>query len=282
MDQHSFGGAWTLIKLNVLKSYLPAFTTALSKRNFRLIYIDAFAGTGRCDVKMDGGQKKVDGSARIALQSQPSFHEHWFIELAAKKQQALESLAEEYPNHTIRVIRDDANAVLRNICQTYDWNNTRAVLFLDPKGMHVDWPTLEEVARTEAIDVWYLFPYSAFYRQAAKDLRSVDSDKEAALTRLMGTDGWKKQFYSPPSQLGLYGDDSEVRDVAHSKMLEYFSERLKGIFPEVAGPRILYQSGTREQPSGAPLFALYFAVSNPNPRARALAIKIAKHVLDAY
>ena len=69
-DRHSFGGAWTLLKLAVLKKYLSAFTLALSKQNFRLVYVDAFAGTGRCDVKVDGGTTCVDGSARIALLGQ--------------------------------------------------------------------------------------------------------------------------------------------------------------------------------------------------------------------
>ena len=41
--------------------------TALSKQSFTRLYIDAFAGTGRCDIKVDGEKKTVDGSARRAL-----------------------------------------------------------------------------------------------------------------------------------------------------------------------------------------------------------------------
>ncbi len=177
-DRHSFGGAWTLLKLAVLEKYLSAFTVALKNQNFRLIYIDAFAGTGRCDVKANGNTTIADGSARIALQASPPFHHCCFVELAPKKLAALQALAKEYPGRSIEIIQGDANAELRSLCGKFDWRNTRAVLFLDPYGMHVEWATLEAIAGTEAIDVWYLFPYSGFYRQAAKKAENIDQEKE--------------------------------------------------------------------------------------------------------
>ncbi|NQW14033.1 MAG: three-Cys-motif partner protein TcmP [Rhodobacter sp.] len=124
-DQHSFGGAWTLLKLAVLEKYLSAFTVALSKQSFQLIYIDGFAGTGRCDVKIDGGTTSVDGSARIALQTTPSFHHFCFIELSPKKLSALQMLASEHPGQSIEIIQDDANAALKSFCKKYDWKKTR-------------------------------------------------------------------------------------------------------------------------------------------------------------
>ena len=35
-----------------------------------------------------------------------------------------------------------------------DWSSHRAVLFLDPYGMQVEWTTIEAIARTGAIDLW--------------------------------------------------------------------------------------------------------------------------------
>ena len=63
-------------------------------------------------------------------------------------------------------------------------------------------------------------------------------------------------------------------------MLEFVSKRLKGLFPAVTEPKVLYQGGDSKNPSGAPLFALYFAASNPTPKAYGLAMKIAKDILD--
>lgn len=84
-NEHSFGGVWTLIKLEALVKYLVAFNLALSKQNFTRIYIDAFAGTGRCDITVDGAKISVDGSAKRALSVNPPFDKYYFIELKAKK-----------------------------------------------------------------------------------------------------------------------------------------------------------------------------------------------------
>ena len=35
-----FGGEWTVHKLNILECYLDAYTTALKKQPFDLVYID--------------------------------------------------------------------------------------------------------------------------------------------------------------------------------------------------------------------------------------------------
>ena len=280
-DQHLFGGVWTRIKLEALEKYLVAFNTALSKQHFTRIYIDAFAGTGRCDITVNGAKTSIDGSARRALAADPGFHKYCFIELLPKKLAALRSLEAAHPGKTIEVIPSDANAALKALCAQYRWQNERAVLFLDPFGMHVEWTTLEVIAKTGAIDVWYLFPYAGLYRQAAKNADALDADKEASLTRVLGTDDWRKAFYVQKRQTDLFGgDDGDERSADHRAMLDFVSKRLKGLFPAVTAPKVLYQGGNSKNPSGAPLFALYFAASNPNPKAFGLATKIAKDILD--
>ena len=280
-DEHAFGGIWTRIKLEALGKYLVAFNTALSKQNFTRIYIDAFAGTGRCDITVDGEKTSIDGSARRALATDPPFHKFCFIELRTKKLAALKALEDEYPDKSIEVIHDDANAALKSLCEKHPWHDERAVLFLDPFGMHVEWTTLQAIAKTGAIDVWYLFPYSGLYRQAAKNADAMDADKEESITRLLGTDEWRQVFYTPKRQASLFGgDDGDERDADHHQMLDFVSQRLKGVFPAVTAPKVLYQGGDSKNPSGAPLFALYFAASNPKPAAHGLATKIAKAILD--
>ncbi|MER0899497.1 three-Cys-motif partner protein TcmP [Pseudomonas aeruginosa] len=280
-DQHLFGGVWTRIKLEALEKYLGAFNTALSKQRFTRIYVDAFAGTGRCDIKVNGEKTSIDGSARRALAANPGFHKYCFIELLPRKLVALKSLAEEHPGKTIEIIQSDANTALKLLCTQYQWHNERAVLFLDPFGMHVEWTTLEAIAKTGAIDVWYLFPYAGLYRQAAINADALDVDKEASLTRVLGTDEWRQAFYVQKRQTDLFGgDDGEERSADHREMLDFVSKRLKGLFQAVTAPKVLYQGGDSKNPSGAPLFALYFAASNPNPKAFGLATKIAKDILD--
>ena len=78
-----FGGPWTEEKLDILKKYLYAYTTALKNQPFRLIYIDAFAGTGEVELtSADEGKKEfIEGSARIAVDvDDKPFDEYIFIE----------------------------------------------------------------------------------------------------------------------------------------------------------------------------------------------------------
>ena len=52
-EKHVFGGEWTTEKLNILQKYLQAYVTVMKKQRFTLYYIDAFAGTGYRDEKID-------------------------------------------------------------------------------------------------------------------------------------------------------------------------------------------------------------------------------------
>ena len=88
-----FGGDWTDNKLERLKKYLAEYIKILKNKPFKFAYIDAFAGTGYRKLKTDNrhmipslfpelaqknSQKLLDGSARIALRTEPVFHEVHF------------------------------------------------------------------------------------------------------------------------------------------------------------------------------------------------------------
>ena len=63
----TWGGPWTGLKLAILEKYLDAFTTALKGKGFKLIYIDAFAGTGVISHRTQPGEEDarefIEGSA---------------------------------------------------------------------------------------------------------------------------------------------------------------------------------------------------------------------------
>ena len=94
-----FGGAWTTEKLEILKRYLDAYTTALKEQPFRLIYVDAFAGEGYWSSyspyefedygDFDGVR---EGSSRIALGIQDRPFDHLvFIEKDPKRYESLQT-----------------------------------------------------------------------------------------------------------------------------------------------------------------------------------------------
>jgi hypothetical protein len=97
--QHRFGGAWTADKLQVLRDYLGFYTQALRSQRFRLIYIDSFAGTGRCRIRVGAHHETViDGSAKIALDCSPAFDAYHFIERKKSHAAELAQLIASHPN----------------------------------------------------------------------------------------------------------------------------------------------------------------------------------------
>ncbi len=147
-----------------------------------------------------------------------------------------------------------------------------AVMFLDPYGMSVDWQTLQAIAKTQAIDVWYLFSLSGLYRQAARSAAAIDDDKRAAITRVLGTDAWERELYAP----SLFADQAPLRRTADVGALQdYVRARLKTIFPAVLPPLPL---PIDKKPQ---MLSLFFAISNPDGPAIGLATRIANHILRA-
>lgn len=288
---HLFGGNWTKEKLSILEKYLSAYTIALKRQNFHKIYFDAFAGTGYVNVvDVDGTPLLpaftendvvdfVEGSAQLALGVQPPFDEYYFIEKSHDRFAELSKLKSEFPDIAarIRTVQGDANDILMDFVRR-DWRFTRAVVFLDPYGMQVRWQTLEAIARTQAIDLWILFPLGVAVNRLLKKDGDISNGARNRLNQLFGTDEWFSEFYKPKRNPGLFDLDPTIEKTATWDSIgEYFNRRLATIFADVAPkPRRLLNS------TNNPLYLLCFAVGNPNQKAKQLAIKIANDILTRF
>ncbi len=288
---HSFGNVSTDLKLSLVEAYLNAFTTALRPKFDELWYIDAFAGAGHRTVKYKAREadflgpaeaERIEqrrGSARIALEVDPAFDRVVFIEKKRAHCHALEQLKLAYSaDRRIEVVRADANAAIRDeLASRSSWAGVRAVMFLDPYGMAVDWETLELIRQTEAIDIWYLVSLSGLFRQAAHDPTKVTPKKRAALTRMLGTDEWETEWYQRDTRPDIFGELDEIhqRKADVDAIEKFVTKRLTSLFPKVLPPRRLYSD------RNVPQFALFLAISNPAPRAIGLATRIGNHILKA-
>lgn len=272
--RNRFGGIWTEAKLERLRKYLSFYTQALKAQRFWLVYIDSFAGSGRCQVQSLGGSRVIDGSAKIALDSSPAFDAYHFIEKKKAHAEELDALLREHPNGPRASLHTNGAAdTLPSLLNRYDWRCTRGVLFLDPYGLQCSWSMLEEIARTKALDVFFLVNLSGLFRQAAVNRGAVDGTKAAALTRFLGSDEWRNILYVN-EQCNLFHDDPTVtRDSGYQAILEFTHKRLESAFPFVSRPLLL--RGRK----GPPLFALFFMVSNPEPKAVALAGRVSGEIL---
>ena len=289
----SFGGSWTEEKLEIIRKYLHAYTTALKKQGFELIYIDAFAGTGYCgkqssspsgrqldifpDLADEDAQAYITGSARIALETTPAFQKYVYIDLDPDNCAKLHDLKNEFPSKAsaIEIVNADANDYIRQLVQTTDWRGTRAVLFLDPFGMEVRWETVSWVAKSRAIDMWYLFPVSAVMRMLTRT-GEMPSGWAERLNALLGSTDWAQRFYETSTDAHLFGNTKRtVKTATWSTIEAYILEHLRTEFPGVAAePRYL-----RNPRTNTTLFLFCFAAANPG-KAAELAVKMAQQIMD--
>lgn len=287
---HSFGGKWTQEKLEKVGNYLQTYSTALKNQSFRRIYVDAFAGTGYVNFKEKQDslsllpefeesevQDFVAGSAQIALNINPPFDEYIFIEKDTNRFSELENLKRDFPHLANRISpqSEDANSFLLSFCKT-NWINKRAVVFLDPYGMQVKWETIEAIAKTQAIDLWILFPLGVAVNRLLKRDGNISESVRQRLDEMFGTEDWFNEFFKPKEVKTLFDFETGFEKVANlDSISDYFNQRLKSIFAGVAkNPLKLYNSKNN------PLYLLCFAVGNPNPKANGLALKFANHILQ--
>ena len=269
-----FGGPWTQEKLEILGRYLDAYTTALKNKPFKLLYIDAFAGTGQIEKQDRETVEFLAGSPlrAIAVGDKP-FDELIFVEKHAARAAELKRLRDEHPRRKVRIENADANDYLRNLRK--DWRSWRGVLFLDPFATEVQWSTIRTIARFNALDTWILFPVAAIARMLPRSRKPDDISPRWAdrLTSVFGDESWR-ELYRESGQRELFGEPKEMRDTGIDGLLEIYKTNLQREF----GNRFLQKSRPLFNSTGSRLFEFMFCVGSPGgiPVAR----RMASHILD--
>ncbi len=298
--EHRFGGPWTQDKLNRIDDYLKAYMTIFKGNPYAsklgTYYVDAFAGTGRrsSPVAEDRAEGSLfedalgdadanslkEGSAYVALRQEQPFDRYVFVDRNPERAGKLDELREEFPGLADRISVEvaDANAFLARWCREMDWKRNRAVVFLDPYGMQVDWTTVEAIARTEAIDLWILFPLGQAVNRLLTRRHLPEGGQAERLTRLFGTEEWREAFYKALDEdldrLTLFDADEggHTKQANFDAIGAFFVERLKTVFAGVAENPLPLRNSRRN-----PLYLLCFAAANP--KGAPTAVRIANHIL---
>lgn len=288
--QDKFGGSWTQQKLEALGKYLRAYRMIFDKnpsaRFYSVSYVDAFAGTGTIHVPelgplanplpelRENENEFRKGSVRRALEIEPPFHGYVFIEKSAEKCRELREVSRDLPPRNIEIVNEDANSALLKWCKKLDSRRQRAVVFLDPFGASVSWDAIAALGRTQAVDLWVLFPYSAINRMLTRD-RKPPSSWAQRLTAVFGSAEWEEAFYSTkvfPSLLdSTEGVEVVTKSVDYREITDFFVKRLKTEFVGVSKPLQLSNS------NGSLLFMLFFAAGNE--RGAKTGLKIANSII---
>jgi three-Cys-motif partner protein len=291
----TFGGSWTATKLKILKGYLQSYSNIFAAnekaRFFNTFYVDAFAGSGYIKTGdpslisepqlFDGfndveSQEFLEGSAVCALEVEPPFKNYLFIERSQARCAELKKLKTQFPGRasSIEILPGDANKILVSWVGSQNWNKTRAVVFLDPYGMQVDWQTLKALGATCGVDLWLLFPLGVGVMRLLKKSAPPPQAWSQRITRMLGTTEWENEFYRTNSQPELdFGFDAiKSRDVDYMGVSKFLLGRLAGVFYKVhPTARVLMNSKNN------PLYLLCFACGNE--KGSKPAMKIAGHLL---
>jgi len=267
-----YGGDWTERKLKILRKYLSAYTKALKNMPFKLLYIDAFAGTGMVELETNDSpdaQKFIEGSARIAANvGDKPFDKLIFIEQNRRRCKKLEELKGELSHRNMEIQNTDANAYLEKFCGQWSATHSgwRGVLFLDPFATQVEWKTVQAVADTNALDTWILFPVSSISRMLPRNKmpQDVDAKWAAKLTRVFGDESWKS-FYHPNPQLSLLPREEDGDYIRHPGV-----KQIRDTYKQSC--RVLSVTGCWMTPTNLPIrkthyFSNSFSVPATNPES---------------
>jgi three-Cys-motif partner protein len=191
-------GFWTKGKLDILRQYLAAFSTATKGVPSR-VYLDLFGGEPENEDRITG--TLIDGSARIALQTtDPPFTHLRFFELPHNARKLEQALGQEFPGRNVRVYAGDSNDTVDLALRALHVDGVAwapSFAFIDPNGPHFHWLTLSKLAQHKPsrvrtkVELWLLFPAPLFARMlpatAERSIRPVDED---AISRMFGTQDW--------------------------------------------------------------------------------------------
>ncbi len=259
-------GDWTERKIRIVSKYAKPYSQIISSKNLRAYYIDGFSGGG-VHIRKETGERVLSTARRI-LQIEPRFERYIFVDFDPHKAQAMQRACNGRDD--AQVICADANMVLPSEIfpqVRYD-EYKRALCFLDPYKMLLDWQVLKAAASTRAIEVFIHFPTVDVQRNALRHDRSkVRADDRARMTAMWGDASWESIAYA--NIAGLFGPIEERQPI--DKLIEEFRMRLK----KLAGFKFVSKALPMLNRKNGIVYHLIFATQNET------AVKIATEIMEA-
>lgn len=248
--KQQFGGSWTEQKMRIVVDYARAYMTIMAKQSWiKTIYFDGFAGSGEISDPNDSTRRKGTALRILDLSDVKSFDIYYFVENNSKYADSLQKLIEQsFPTKSKNtfVSINDCNKKLKDLAHYLSRNrDSRALAFVDPYGMAVDWSSIE-CLKNLGVDLWILVPTGiGANRLLKKDGRISDGWYET-LERFLGLSRLEidKRFYRQQKIPTLFGDETKTTKESDSiqKLGDLYAKRLKEIFKYVSKPFVMRNS----------------------------------------
>ena len=292
-----FGGGHSEQKLDAVEAYLEFYTKSL-RNKFELHYVDAFSGCGHYNPNPSSPEQESlalvrrnewrEGSALRAMKLTHRFHQYIFMEKNERLLSKLRGTIEKQglnPDGRVQTWPVDANEGLRNWVQSFQPNirtgnhlGRRAVCFLDPYGLQVEWETLECLCTKEGIDIWILIPSGHMISRAMPNREThkthgFEQNWEARLDCFFGSTTWRDKLYQRGYSKDLWGNEDRTQIKKPANAIEQYTlDRLETL-PVWRCPQTIQLCDAH----GNRLFSLLFMMTSPNNNA---AVKLAERVVE--
>jgi len=275
--QNEFGGSWTETKIEILVKYTKAYLTIMNKQKFKLIYFDGFAGSGDIMIGNEEEYRIIKGAAKeiVGITNPMSFDIYYFVELDKDKRYNLENELHQIRPFGVHVVNDDCNVKLKALADYLAVNpRHRALAFLDPFGMNLDWKSVEAL-EGKGIDVWILSPTGiGAGRGLKKQIQAIPIGWWKKLENFFGVDKEiiKGSFYEEVEETDLFGQRTYLRKItkANTKLFDLYKQKALKVFKYTSEPYVIVNRNNS-------VMYHFFCASN-----NTAAIKIANSIVNQY
>jgi len=181
-------GPWVHEKLRILTEYFHAFGIACRSWG-EWFYVDGLAGSGLNRIHEEG-DAIVHGSPLLALRTEPPFAQCLLLEKEDANVLALRQRVDSYGRRAV-VRQGDVNIDLLPMMESYLPRRHPTLVFLDPEGFDVHWPTIDAISRFRhykwKAELMILFP-EGIWRVAGVSPDSAGGWGPARLDAFWGSD----------------------------------------------------------------------------------------------
>lgn len=251
-------GIWSELKLEIIEKYGAAYTNAFRNLgvNLKKYYIDGFSGAGVHLSKRTG--EPINGSPARAVKIDPPFDGFYFIDMNADKTAYLEKV--RAGRLDIHIHTGDTNPYLKTLIPTIRYSEyKRALVLLDPYGLHLDWEVMHLAGQSKTIDMFLNFPIMDMNRNAlSREQGKGTKDGVDRMNRFWGDESWHDIAYAASKQQSLFGD-VDIQKQNNDTVAAAFRERLR----KVAGFEFVPQPMPMKNKNNATLYYLFFASAKP-------------------
>jgi len=229
-------GQQALDKHFFIERYMNIFTTGMKGKWSKLVYIDLFAGPGKCALASSADEQ--DGSPLLALKTKYPFTDYFFNDREPLFAEALEARCAAFTGGVVTVLKDDCNAAATLIARSIP-PGSLCLAFVDPFNWEIKFESLADLTRQHHVDLIITF-HSANIKRAA-------DYNPAGLQEFFGDPRWKAQY-----------DVARASRQGTRALLDCYESSLRGVgYPHVRDQVCIKNS------RGIPLYRLVLASKHP-------------------